>query len=71
LYAMWDKNSSYMKGDINYDGRVTLLDIRIILQKILNNDYNDGEKWIIDYNEDEEASLLDIRAILQYILNNQ
>ena len=70
LYAIWDENPSYMKGDINYDERVTLLDIRIILQKILNNDYNDSEKWIIDYNEDEEASLLDIRAILQYILNN-
>ncbi|MBR2833754.1 MAG: hypothetical protein IKE75_04955 [Bacilli bacterium] len=64
------KVKNCMKGDINYDGRVTLLDIRIILQKILDNNYNDREKWIIDYNEDEEASLLDIRAILQYILNN-
>ena len=59
-----------MKGDINYDGRVTLLDIRLILQRMLNNDYNDREKWIMDYNDDDRATLLDIRAILQWILNN-
>ena len=59
-----------MKGDISFDGRVTLLDIRLMLQKMLNNDYNDQEKWVIDYNDDNKVTLMDIRLCLQWYLNH-
>lgn len=59
----------YIKGDVNNDGTLTLLDVRLSLQKMLNNDYNDQEKLLIDYNEDGNITLLDIRLILQAFLN--
>ena len=60
---------AFLKGDINNDGSLTLLDIRLTLQRILNNDYTDQEKQIMDYNEDDSVTLLDIRLLLQAILN--
>ncbi len=61
---------SAMKGDINNDNQVTLLDVRLMLQKVINNNYTDEEKQIMDYNDDNNATLLDVRLFLQQVVNN-
>ena len=59
----------FLKGDANDDGKLSLLDVRLALQKFLNSDYTDREKTLIDYNEDGNVTLLDTRLLLQAILN--
>ena len=58
-----------IKGDINNDEQVTLLDVRLMLQKVINNSYTNEEINIIDYNNDDDATLLDVRLFLQHIVN--
>ena len=55
-----------MKGDVNYDGRVTLYDaLQILKQAILKGNLSEEQLYIMDYNDDEKVTLYDALKFLQ------
>tara|TARA_B100001250_G_scaffold383131_1_gene376861 strand:+ start:493 stop:2154 length:1662 start_codon:yes stop_codon:yes gene_type:complete len=63
----WDEGESLnLIGDLNADGMLNILDIVIIANNILNDNYN----VIADLNEDGLLNILDIVALVNIILNN-
>ena len=58
-----------LRGDVNLDGKLTLKDVRLMMEKVVNKEYTAEEIPILDYNEDGKASLLDVRLLLDKVVN--
>lgn len=59
---------TYLLGDVNGDGKVSVLDARLILQHIASLvSLSDEALLAADVNQDEEISIIDVRILLQYI----
>lgn len=58
------------KGDINQDDLINILDIILIINFILGDDYSDYEEWAADINFDFLINILDIVNIVNIILGN-
>ncbi len=62
-----------MKGDLDKNGTITIMDIRLLLQKFVNLDsstvFGDEELYIIDMNDDGILSIIDIRLLVQLFIN--
>lgn len=57
-----------LKGDIDNDGKITVLDSQICLYNIAEAiDFSEQEKARADVNNDGEVSLKDAKTILQHI----
>ena len=55
-----------MLGDINYDGGINIQDIILMVELIINNDYNiDG-----DMNSDSQLNILDVLLVINIILGS-
>ena len=52
-------------GDLNYDNNINILDVIIIVNLILNNEYN----FIADINEDGFIDILDIVEMVNIIID--
>ena len=63
------EEKNVMKGDVNGDGKVTLIDVRLAIQKIVNRNYSESDNDVLDYNQDGKISLLDARLLLQAVVN--
>ncbi|UCE19127.1 MAG: PD40 domain-containing protein [Gemmatimonadota bacterium] len=62
-------HSESMKGDVNDDTRIDLLDVLLCVNIILGLHQPDsGEFWRADYNDDGEIDILDIVGIVRVIL---
>ena len=60
----------YKKGDVNEDGSVDLMDLRITLRAICGKiSLSERQSLILDVNGDKKVDLLDLRMILRYICN--
>lgn len=58
-------NGDYLLGDINYDGRVSALDVRLVLKCSAGIVSFDVPQFLAaDYNDDGEISAIDARLIL-------
>ncbi len=58
----------YHLGDINNDGKVSLIDVRLALKTISGSETLDQlQALAADLNEDEKISLIDVRMILKII----
>ena len=58
----------YKKGDINKDGKVTVMDVRYGLKALTKGTITDEEIKIGDVNGDNKFSVMDARKILRYIV---
>ena len=58
--------NSSIYGDLNSDGLINILDIIILVNMILNNEYN----FYADINEDGEVNILDVIIYKNTILGN-
>ena len=56
---------SYILGDINNDGIINVLDVVIIVNIVLSNEYNE----LADLNDDSIINVLDIVQLVNIILN--
>ena len=56
----------YLRGDVNGDGEVDVLDITALIDVIMN----DGVNPRADVNEDGEINVLDITALIDIIMNS-
>ena len=53
-------------GDLNQDGSINILDITILINFILSNQYSD----LADINSDGGLNILDVVNLIDIILNN-
>ena len=53
-------------GDLNNDSQINIVDVILIVNAILNGEYNN----IGDLNEDGSLDIIDVVAVVQLILNN-
>ncbi len=60
----------YIKGDINQNGRIDLIDITTALKKYLNNNASEEEIKFIDMNDNGKVDLSDITLLLKEYLEN-
>ena len=59
---------AFRKGDVNKDGKIDLLDLRLLLRTICNKvTLDDQQKILADVNNDNKVDLLDLRQMLRYI----
>ena len=58
---------SSVNGDVNGDGEISIADVNLLVNAILN-DYNDSR---FDVNRDQEVSIADINTLINVILGNQ
>ncbi len=58
------------KGDVNQDEMTNILDIILVINIILGEDYSDYEEWAADMNSDFDINILDIVNIVNVILGN-
>jgi Ca2+-binding EF-hand superfamily protein len=63
---------SYLKGDVNGDGHVTLKDVTLLFQYVNNQITKDKLKVFdaADVNGDSKVTLKDVTKVFQYV-NNQ
>ena len=63
-----------LKGDLNYDLKITILDVRLLLQEYINS--NTETVWsardiaIMDMDENEKINIVDVRLLLQSYINS-
>ena len=60
-----DINESNLLGDLNYDGEINIVDIIIIINIILDEQFDS----LADINEDEVINIMDIILLVNIILN--
>ena len=58
---------SRLEGDINLDNLVNILDIMLLIEFILNDEYNEEA----DFNNDEVLNIIDIYFILEIIIESE
>ena len=59
---------NYVLGDINADGKISILDARLVLKKVSETEeFSELQYLSADMNEDGKISLVDVRAILRII----
>ena len=64
-YELSDFINNQLQGDINDDGFINIQDIILVINLILNNEYND----LSDLNSDEVLDVLDIIQLVNMVLN--
>ena len=64
-YQLSDFVNNQLEGDVNNDSLVNIQDIILIINLILNNEYND----LADINLDQDIDVLDIVLLVSIILN--
>ena len=62
-----------MKGDLDDNHTINIVDVRLLLQEFLNSNYgtewSDDDLYIMDINKDETVDVLDVRLLLQMVIN--
>ena len=61
--------STWLKGDVNADGEITVADINVVIDIILGRRYNEETMRRADVNCDGEITVADINAIIELILH--
>ena len=71
IYAVnpFEQSQSYIKGDVNEDGKVEISDLRLILRSVCKKvELTEQQKLAADVTEDGKVEIGDLRKVLRYIL---
>ena len=63
--------SSWLKGDVNFDGEVNIADVNAILNIIMGGRADEGMMMRADVNEDGEVNIGDVNAVLNIIFGTR
>ena len=70
IYAVnpFEQSQSYIKGDVNEDGKVEISDLRLILRSVCKKvELTEQQKLAADVTEDGKVEIGDLRKVLRYI----
>ena len=68
----YDQSVSAVKGDVNDDGRIDVLDVLNVVCIIAKTcERDEGKLCRADWNEDNKVNILDIVSVLQFIFNQE
>ncbi len=56
-------------GDMDNNGKIDIVDVRLLLQAYINNDVSNEMQLKCDIDDDGEVSILDVRLLLQNYIN--
>ena len=70
-YGKIDEQPTTPQGDVNGDGKLSILDARLVLVDIANNEQNADTIAIADLNGDGKLTLIDARMLLVKIANGE
>ena len=63
----------YMKGDLDGDGIISILDVRLLLQSYINStdetEWTRDQLYMMDIDENKTVDILDVRLLLQKCIN--
>ena len=65
-------NISYattIKGDVDNDKKITILDVRLLLQQYINGTHNEVDLAVIDMDGNTKIDIVDVRLLLQLYIN--
>ena len=65
LIAQWIDEGALLNGDVNADGVVNILDVVLLVNMVLNNEYNPSD----DLNSDSVINILDVVLLVGLILD--
>jgi hypothetical protein len=58
-------NNTNLVGDLNDDGEINIIDVILVVDLILNGEFNS----LVDINEDEAITIIDVVLLINIILN--
>jgi len=62
-----DKEEPVLKGDIDHNETINIVDVRLLLQAVINNNISID---VMDISGDGVVDIIDVRLLLQYVINN-
>ena len=62
------ETESFIRGDINRDGKVNAVDLTLLKQVLLGSERTDIDRKAADWNEDEEINAEDAQSLMGYLL---
>ena len=62
------KVSSFLRGDVNLDGEITVADVNAVVHVILGNITDEGYHRRADVNGDGEVNLADINSVIDFVV---
>ncbi len=73
-YEVLIRFNSNMKGDLDNDKSITIVDVRLLLQNYINaggnTSWSSTDLSIMDMDEDNKINIIDVRLLLQQYINN-
>lgn len=68
LEALEKLEVAYLSGDVNFDGKISVIDAKWVLQSIAGvKAFDEKERKAADYNKDGKVSVVDAKQILQAV----
>ena len=69
LATFWpEQEPEFEMGDVNHDGRVSVTDVMMTVNRILNNEVSNFDESLADMNEDGKINVTDIMLMVNTIL---
>ena len=62
--------SILLKGDVNFDGNINIIDVKLLLQTVISNTYflSEDQFYVMDINDDDNINILDVKLLLQQVI---
>ena len=66
----WEPPVSFIRGDVNNDGSVTIADVTALIDYLLSNDATGINLDAANCNQDEDVTIADVTALIDYLLTH-
>ena len=62
--------SILLKGDVNFDGNINIIDVKLLLQTVISNTYflSEDQFYVMDINDDDNINIIDVKLLLQQVI---
>ncbi len=61
--------STTKQGDLNSDTNINIIDVKLLLQKVINNSSSSADLPICDLNNDGNVNIIDVKLLLQRVIS--
>ena len=64
----WEPPVTFIRGDVNNDGNVTIADVTALIDYLLSNDATGINLDAANCNQDQDVTIADVTALIDYLL---